>query len=194
MPRQPVHKERIRRSILFEAARALRVEGPEKLGVAAIMGQVGLTHGGFYAYFTSKDDFIAQAITEIFDERYRFFLSVTEGLPAGEAMSKFVDYYVVPRHRDVLEDSCAIPSLGSYIPRMSAVCQARYADGVERLELAITKLLKDLGREHPRDLATATLASMAGAIVLARSVAVRTSSDRLLSVSRVSIKRQLGLA
>ena len=49
MPRNPHHKARIRRSIVFEAARVLRMGGPEAIGVAAIMAKLGLTHGGFYA-------------------------------------------------------------------------------------------------------------------------------------------------
>jgi AcrR family transcriptional regulator len=64
MPYNPHHKARIRQSIVFEAARALRREGPEAIGVAAIMSTLGRSYGGFYVYFRSIDELMAEAIME----------------------------------------------------------------------------------------------------------------------------------
>jgi len=61
-------KERTHRQILAEAANAIRIKGPERVGVAEVMNKLGLTHGGFYAHFASKEDLIAQAITSMFDQ------------------------------------------------------------------------------------------------------------------------------
>src|SRR5260221_5197665 len=98
MPRNPHRKARIRRSIVFEAARVLRMGGPEAIGVAAIMSRLGLTHGGFYAYFRSIDELMAEAIMEIFNEHYAWMLRVTEGHPAEEALARFISGYLVVRH------------------------------------------------------------------------------------------------
>jgi TetR/AcrR family transcriptional repressor of nem operon len=193
MPYNPHHKERTRRSILFEAAAALRADGPDNIGVAAIMSKLGLTHGGFYAYFRSKDDLLAQSITEIFDERYTWFLKMTEGQTPVEGLSRFIDTYLLPAHRDMLEDGCAVPALASYVPHMSEACRARFADGIERWELALAKMLANLGRESPHELASSAIATMVGAISVARTIADREKSDAVLRAARSAVQRQLGI-
>src|ERR1700731_3110617 len=141
MPYNPHHKARIRQSIVFEAARVLRREGPEALGVAAIMSKLGLTHGGFYAYFRSIDELMAEAIMEIFNEHYAGMLRVTEGHTPDEALVRFIDGYLAPRHRDVFEESCALATLASYVPHMPTACRERFAEGTARLDNALAKIL-----------------------------------------------------
>src|SRR5258707_1476004 len=170
MPYNPHHKARIRQSIVFEAARVLSTEGPEAIGVAAIMSKLGLTHGGFYAYFRSIDELMAEAIMEIFNERYAWMLRVTEGHPPDEAFVRFIYEYLVPRHRDVFEEGCALPMLASYVPHMSQACRERFAEGTARLEAALAKMLAALGHKQAKQLASCALATMAGAIGLSRTI------------------------
>ncbi len=193
MPYNPHHKARIRQSIIFEAAQVLRIEGPEAMGVGAIMSRLGLTHGGFYAYFKSIDELMAEAIMEIFNERYAWMLRVTEGHPPGEALFRFIDEYLVPRHRDVFEEGCALPMLASYVPHMSQACRERFAEGTARLEAALAKMLATLGHKHAEQLASCALATMAGAIGLSRTILDRGSSDALLGTAKATVKSQLGL-
>jgi TetR/AcrR family transcriptional repressor of nem operon len=193
MPRNPHHKARIRQSIIFEAARALRMGGPDAIGVAAIMSKLGLTHGGFYAYFRSIDELMAEAIMEIFNERYAWMLRVTEGHPPDEALVRFIDDYLVPRHRDVFEEGCALPMLASYVPHMSQACRKRFAEGTARLEAALAKMLATLGHKQAKQLASCALATMAGAISLSRTISDRGSSDALLGAAKATVKSQLGL-
>ncbi len=89
------HKERTRKRVLREAANAIRAEGPDRIGVAALMAKAGLTHGGFYAHFASKDDLIAQAITQMFDDRYEHWAARTKDLEPAEALDAFIDGYRV---------------------------------------------------------------------------------------------------
>jgi TetR/AcrR family transcriptional regulator, transcriptional repressor for nem operon len=173
MPRNPHHKARIRRSIVFEAARVLRMGGPEAIGVAAIMSRLGLTHGGFYAYFRSIDELMAEAIMEIFNEHYAWMLRVTEGYPAEEA--------------------CALPTLASNVPHMSQACRERFAEGTARLEAAFEKMLAALGHKQAKQIASCALATMAGAIGLSRTISDRDSSDALLDAAKAAVKSQLGL-
>ena len=78
------HKQKTRAKVLQAAARALRSEGPERVGVAAVMAEAGLTHGGFYAHFKSKDELIAAAIGHMFDESRERAIKEIEGRdPAG---------------------------------------------------------------------------------------------------------------
>ena len=62
------HKERTRARVVKEAAKAIRAEGPHRVGVAGVMAKAGLTHGGFYAHFASKDDLVGAAMSQMFDE------------------------------------------------------------------------------------------------------------------------------
>ncbi len=82
------HKERTRARVLAQAAAEVRTKGVERVSVARVMAGAGLTHGGFYAHFGSKDDMIAQAITHMFDDAYAKFLSDTERHePSGARLS-----------------------------------------------------------------------------------------------------------
>src|SRR6266436_6519607 len=92
------HKERTRARVLAEAAAAIRSKGAERVGVAGVMAGAGLTHGGFYAHFKSKDDLVAQAITHMFEVSYAGFLSHTEGRVPAAAVSNFIDVYLAPSH------------------------------------------------------------------------------------------------
>lgn len=193
MPHNPHHKARIRQSIVFEAARALRMGGPDAMGVAAIMSKLGLTHGGFYAYFRSIDELMAEAIMEIFNEHYARMLRVTEGHAPDEALVRFIDSYLVPRHRDVFEDSCALATLASYVPHMPKACRERFAEGTARLETGLAKMLATLGHKQATKLASCALATMAGAISLSRTIPDKHSSDALLDAAKATVKNQLGL-
>lgn len=193
MPYNPQHKARIRQSIVFEAARVLRLGGPDAIGVAAIMSKLGLTHGGFYAYFRSIDELMAHAIMENFNQHYAWMLTLTEGHAPDEALVRFIDAYLAPRHRDILEDSCAIPALASYVPHMSQTCRERFAEGTARLEAALAKMLATLGHKQAIQLASCALATMAGAIGLSRTISDRGSSDALLDAAKAAVKNQLGL-
>src|SRR5690349_21849670 len=100
------HKERTRRKVLSEAAGAIRQHGPAGVGVAELMAKAGLTHGGFYAHFKSKDELIAEAITEMFDAQYRHFLACVEDREPAKGLALFVENYLSARHRDKPETGC----------------------------------------------------------------------------------------
>ncbi|HWU94469.1 MAG TPA: helix-turn-helix domain-containing protein, partial [Sphingomonas sp.] len=96
----PNHRELTRTKILKEAAAAIRARGPEGVAVSALMKQAGLTHGGFYAHFASKDALVAEAIGVMFEEaRRRFDWALAEADPRG-ALDRYVGFYLSPLHRD----------------------------------------------------------------------------------------------
>src|SRR5262245_56464481 len=123
------HKERTRQRVLTEAAAAIRAHGPDGIGVAALMSKAGLTHGGFYAHFKSKDDLVAQAIGQMFEEaRERFHVNTDDPDPAA-ALCKYIDIYVSSRHRDSPERGCPLPALSGDLARMSAPARKRFTAG-----------------------------------------------------------------
>src|SRR3989449_8203217 len=156
------HKERTRARVLAEAAAAIRSKGVERVGVAEVMAGAGLTHGGFYPHFKSKDDLLTQAISYKFDDAYASFLRHTEGRAPADALSNYIDAYLPTSHRDDRAHSCPLPALSGDLPHMPAVARARFADGTERLVAAFAKLVKKLGAKHAEALAWSALVEMAG--------------------------------
>src|SRR5712671_1206825 len=139
------HKQETRDRVLKIAAKALREKGPDRVGVAEIMAAAGLTHGGFYAHFPSKDDLIAQAVTYMFDAAYSVFLSATEGRAPADALANYIDVYLSPSKRDDRAHGCPFAALGGDSPNFPEGARARFEEGVTRIVEGIRRLIEQLG-------------------------------------------------
>ena len=100
------HKARTRERVLKEAVKAIRASGPGRLGVAGVMQSAGLTHGGFYAHFESKDDLVMAAVAEMFGGAHGAFERRTEGLQPRDALRDYVRFYLSRAHRDARDGGC----------------------------------------------------------------------------------------
>jgi TetR/AcrR family transcriptional regulator, transcriptional repressor for nem operon len=187
-------KERTHRQILAEAANAIRTKGPDRVGVAEVMSKLGLTHGGFYAHFASKDDLIAQAITSMFEQGFANFLRRTEGLEPREALQTYIDWYLSKAHRDAPNRGCPLASVSGDLPRLPDAARVRYTEGVERLTAALAKLLKKLGVKYAEALAFSALSEMAGALALARAISDPERSDQMLQTARDMVKSRVAVS
>src|SRR5215472_2132990 len=127
------HKQRTRARVLKEAAKAIRSEGPHQIGVADVMAKAGLTHGGFYAHFGSKDDLVVAAIAQMFDEAMAAFDRFTARKTPAGALAAYIDFYLSPRHRDAQATGCPLPALAADLPRLDRAAQAGFTAGAERL-------------------------------------------------------------
>lgn len=183
------HKEETRRKVLKAAAIAVRAKGPDGVGVAEIMAQAGLTHGGFYAHFPNKEALVAAAITEAFDQSGRRFARLTEGMGGPEALSAFVDIYVTREHRDHPERGCPIAALSSELPRQGAAVRAAYERGVLNLIGRVARWLPDERRAH----AASLVAEMAGSVVLSRAISDPEAAEGLLADARRNLKLRMGI-
>ncbi|HEX5377269.1 MAG TPA: TetR/AcrR family transcriptional regulator [Phenylobacterium sp.] len=187
------HKEETRRRIVVAAARAMRAHGPDGVGVARLMGEVGLTHGGFYAHFPSKDDLIGAVVTQAFDDNRARLQRTLGGADDATYLSSFVDGYVSAGHRDHPERGCPIATLSTDLPRQGEPARAAFDAGVKSLIKALASRLT-VGAPDERDaLAGSLVAEMAGAVALARAVSDPELSDRLLNESRRRVKARMGL-
>lgn len=186
----PDHKEKTREKVVKTAARALRREGPERLAVAGVMAEAGLTHGGFYAHFASKDALLSAAIEEAFAHGRRRFAETVEGLSGQAALEAYVDMYVSERHRDSRERGCPITALAGDIARQDGEVRAAFDKGVRSLTGGLARMLPD----GDSAMAGSLLAEMAGAVTLARAVSDRALSDDLLAQSRAAIKARVAAA
>jgi TetR/AcrR family transcriptional repressor of nem operon len=179
--------------VLTEAARELRAQGPHQIGVAAVMAKAGLTQGGFYAHFASKDDLVAQTIDHMFGESAARWARETEGRSAKEGLAAYVDFYLSQAHRDTRGAGCPLPFLSSDLPRLTEEARRRFAAGVARLRERLAEQLRELGREDPQADASSMLSELVGALSLARAEPEPDASDAILDRSKAAVKRRFGL-
>ncbi|MFD1704629.1 TetR/AcrR family transcriptional regulator [Methylopila henanensis] len=190
MPLSKEHKAATRERILAQASALFRRDGVDGVSVPALMKEAGLTHGGFYAHFPSKDALIAEAVTRSLEEKTDHMVATagrSEGSPRDRAAAA-IDEYVSRGHRDHPETGCAIAALGAETSRGDAVIQRAMADGARQ---AVERLSETLGLgEHASDEVLALYAGMIGALVLARACREdKELSDRILEVCRERLKK-----
>jgi TetR/AcrR family transcriptional regulator, transcriptional repressor for nem operon len=187
------HKEHTRARILTAAARSMLADGPSHIGVADVMRKVGLTHGGFYAHFASKDDLIIAAIELIFDEALTNFQRLTRGKAPADAVAAYIDWYLSPRHRDARETGCPMPALSADLRRLGSAARGRFSRGADRLVRSLAMLLSATGHAGTESLAASAFAEMIGALLLARSIPLQ-QSGAVLEGSRTQLQARLGIA
>jgi TetR/AcrR family transcriptional repressor of nem operon len=186
------HKQKTREKVLDAAAEAIRAEGPHKLGVAGVMAKAGLTHGGFYAHFQSKEDLVCQTIDHMFARSRLRRIDSEAGLGAGEKLEAFIDYYLSPAHRDS-PAGCVLPALAADAQRLTPDVRAAYSKGVTGMTGRMAELLREIGHSEPDDLATSTIAEMVGGLMLARAEPDPARSDLMLERSKHVLKQRLNL-
>src|SRR5215469_6082373 len=94
------HKHETRKALLQAASAQLREKGPDGISVASVMTAAGLTHGGFYAHFKSKDALLAEALADTFAHSRKRMSRLLDGLAPREALAAYIDSYVSAEHRD----------------------------------------------------------------------------------------------
>src|SRR5215831_16145670 len=131
MPRSTAHKARTRARIVETAARAFRERGVEPVGIAEVMHEAGLTHGGFYAHFPSKEALVAEAaILGMAESRQEFVSAAAEAnteAPVAEIIRRYVSRY----HRDHPAEGCAIPTLTAEVAREPDSVRHAFTDALE---------------------------------------------------------------
>lgn len=188
------HKEETRARVVKAAAAAVRAKGPDGVGVAEIMKEVGLTHGGFYAHFPSKEALVAAAIGEAFEQGRRRFGRITGERAGLEAFAAFVDSYVTMDHRAFPERGCPIATIASDLPRQGAAVREVFDAGVAGLISRIAAWLPGEDAQERQDLAGSLVAEMAGAVSLSRAVSNAEMAARFLEQSRRRIRARAGIS
>lgn len=187
------HKQRTRERLLKETAKAIRREGPHRVGVAAVMAEAGLTHGGFYAHFKSREEMIAEGVTEMFREGRARLEESLKDRPPAEALRDYIGFYLSPAHRDARSSGCPLPFLSADAPRLPQAARARFAEGVQALEARLAEQMEALGRPDPGADAGSLLAEMVGALALARAEPDKGRADEMLRRSRSRLLQRFGL-
>jgi TetR/AcrR family transcriptional repressor of nem operon len=178
------HKTETRERVLVEAAKQIREHGPMGVGVADIMKRAGLTHGGFYAHFKSKDALVAAAIGKMFE-------GARKRWERSGGLAAYIDWYLSAEHRDARETGCPIAALSSDLPRLPAMCRKAYADGARSFTERIAHELRD--HRDADVLAASAVAELVGALSLSRVEPDEARSTAILAASRRSLRARLQL-
>jgi TetR/AcrR family transcriptional repressor of nem operon len=177
-----------RELIVETAARLFREEGFDGVGVDAIMSAAGLTHGGFYGHFGSKDDLAAEAVTRALQRGIEKQSRYTN-------LGDLVSGYLSRRHRANRANGCAIAALGGDIVRQSEGVRGALTASVREQLDRLSRLLRSGTASSKRKCAIATLAGMVGALTLARAVNDPTLSEEILEAARAAfggLRRRAG--
>lgn len=187
------HKAHTRDRVLREAAAAIRTDGPDRVGVAAVMKRAGLTHGGFYAHFASKDDLLSEAVDYMFKDRYDAFFADLDTVEPRVGLQRLVNYYLSMRHRDARDIGCPIPILSGELHRLPDAAQQRFVQAVDRLTNGIATLLDRARVDAPRSRAMSVVAEMVGAIAIARTLE-ESAAQEMLDHVKDSVQGKLRIA
>lgn len=174
--------EENRQTVIETAARMFRENGYDGVGVSPLMQEAGLTHGGFYKQFKSKDDLIAQATKAALDQTAARLASI--GDPSDtRRLETIIRHYLSEAHRDAPGQGCALAALGADAARHGPVVRGVMEDAVRtHLELLASSDLQGES-DGARGRAVATLATMVGALVLSRAVDDKALSSEILQTS-----------
>jgi TetR/AcrR family transcriptional regulator, transcriptional repressor for nem operon len=169
--------------ILDTAARVLRETGFQGVGVADIMKRAGLTHGGFYAHFPSRDALLEEALQRAGqDSRTRLEHSIATGEgKIGNRFRALVESYLSERHLRSAESGCPVAALASEMPRQSQAVRAAAAAGVESLVAAVASTLPP---GQPAEMAGVVAAQLVGALQIARTLGDNAKGRRHLAAAR----------
>lgn len=176
-------KEKSHAQIVEIAAQKMRESGTEGPGVAEIMKAAGLTHGGFYKHFDSRDDLVAEAVEAAVAQSREGIGEVIDG--ADDPLAAFVDWYLSPAHRDEPGTGCAVVALGADAARADERVRTVYTGQVERYIAQMEALLGD--DEDSRRRAIAAVSAMVGALLISRAVDDEGLSAEILAAVRESV-------
>ncbi|NKN35824.1 TetR/AcrR family transcriptional regulator [Agrobacterium sp. a22-2] len=171
-----------RRRILDVASRLFRDKGFDAVSVAEVMKAAGLTHGGFYGHFSSKDDLVAQTLVH----------ALAADTVGENDFRAYVGSYLSPRHRDNAAGGCPTAGLAAAIRHQTPAARTAMSQGLRAQILRIEKALPELDAEDRRRTAIGSWAAMVGAVILARAIGDPELADEVLEQTRAWIDHSVG--
>ena len=189
MDNPPSRKEISHERIVAAAARAIRRGGFQGVGVADIMKEAGLTHGGFYAHFSSRNALLAEALERAGQDtaartRHDFATRQSRGASPLRAL---VEGYLSDRHLGDIETGCAVAALASEMPRQAPDVREASAQRVRGMLAGVRRALP---KDAPADSASAVASQLVGALQLARALGDNAEGRALLKASRRALLAQ----
>jgi len=188
----PRTKELTHERIVEAAARAIRRSGYDGTSVADIMKEAGLTHGGFYAHFASREAMLAEAADRAGAEAVAASTRVAATAPPEQAMQRLLHAYLSKEHVKSVEMGCPVAALGSEMPRQAPEVRRAATRRIKEMIDVVARQSTDWGQPGAHEHALVTVATMVGALVLARAVDDVRLSDALRDAALKHLTRSDG--
>jgi TetR/AcrR family transcriptional repressor of nem operon len=180
----PQHKSNTHRKIVDTASELFRAQGIGSVAVTDLMQQAGLTHGGFYAHFSSKEALAAEACRAAFAESGQRLKRVLNETESGHKFATTVQRYLTTTHRDSSSKGCMIAALASEVAHHPGPVKDAMTAGIKGWIEGLEKMLR---QDRLNIDAYSAVATMVGAMVLARAAADPKLSERLVTHARDSL-------
>ncbi|AIE87344.1 TetR/AcrR family transcriptional regulator [Fimbriimonas ginsengisoli] len=179
----PRKKEVTHDRIVEVASRAIRRGGYDGTSVADIMKEAGLTHGGFYAHFSSREAMLAEAADRAGAESVAAAASIAAAVPPEQALYAMLSAYLSKEHVLGTEKGCAMAALGSEMPRQAPEVRRAATRRIKEMIDLVARQSPDWGKPGAHERALVTVSAMVGTLVLARAVDDPQLSDALLDAA-----------
>jgi TetR/AcrR family transcriptional repressor of nem operon len=162
------HKAQNHENILSVAARSFREHGGDSSGIGTVMKKVGLTKGGFYRHFKSKDDLFVEAVARAFDEMGRGMLEIAKSAPEGQALRAMIEYYLSARHANSPGTGCVVAALAPELARKPLSVRKRIEASLDAYRERLLPFVPGKTREEKLTKCRLLFSSMAGVLMMAR--------------------------
>ena len=176
-------KDATHERIVAVAARAIRRSGYDGTGVANIMKEAGLTHGAFYAHFTSREAMLAEAAGRACAESAAAAADAVASVPPDMALASVLRAYLSPEHLKQVELGCPLAALGSKTPRQAPEVRRMATRHIKEMIDLVARQSPDWGQPGAHERALVTVATMVGTLLLARAVDEPALSDSLCAAA-----------
>jgi TetR/AcrR family transcriptional regulator, transcriptional repressor for nem operon len=186
------HKQETHERIVRKASVRLREKGAHGVGVADLMKEAGLTHGGFYAHFASREALVIEAFNYAMDRSTARWRQLAEETPPEKRFAAIVESYLTTIHRDDPGHGCAVPTLGPDIAREGAKARKAFAARLDEMIEMMADQVPELPRTAARQQAIAALSTMVGALVLSRVAGSGDFSGEILETGRAAALERTG--
>jgi TetR/AcrR family transcriptional regulator, transcriptional repressor for nem operon len=181
---RPEHKAQIHQKIVTDAAQRVRAEGLTGAAVSAVMRDAGLTHGGFYKHFGSKDELLLESLREAFRQMADSLAQAAEDSPPGTAWKAIVKAYLSPKHCDHVECGCPLAALA---PELARADKSMKGEILEEMTKYKTRMLPFMPGRRAADKErnfVAIFSTMLGAVAIARILPDPAERSRVLASAR----------
>jgi TetR/AcrR family transcriptional repressor of nem operon len=178
------HKAQNHENILSVAARSFRERGGNSSGIGTVMKKVGLTKGGFYRHFKSKDDLFVEAVARALDETGRGMVEVAKSAPEGQALRAIIEHYLSARHANLLGTGCVLSALGPELARKPVDVRRRIEASLEAYRERLLPFVPGQTREEKLAKCRLLFPSMAGVLMMARFTSAPQKREQMLMEAR----------
>ena len=186
---KPEHKAETHRKILQDASRRVRAEGLNGVAVSALMKDAGLTHGGFYKHFGSKNDLLLESLREGFREIEDTLAHAAEKLPPGEAWKAIVEAYLSQELCDHPERGCPLAALSSELARADKNMKPQIVAELVRYKNRMVPFMPGRRTSDKEQAFFVIFSTMVGAIEIARLLPERGMREKVLAGTKEFLLR-----